>query len=84
MDYIGSPIRRDIDDNTIMSVQSSKPVLVSVLLTSSSGDWASLVTIPPSNQYKDIHYFPAVTGNLLWTKAVDKVDVSRVQLLSKR
>ena len=76
--YGGDAVTREVDDNTRMSIESSKPVLVSLILDGTldgtNGDWGSMVTIPATDQYTTQHTFPAMAG----FQFLDSVAVSKV------
>ena len=74
MAYEGDVVVRVGDENTRMTIESSKPVLVSLRIDDSGSVWNSMVIIPPIEQYTTQHTFPAMTGfDLLSSVAVDRV-----------
>ena len=70
----GLVVKRILDSDTLMSIESSKPVLLTLHLDG-SGSWAVMLTIPPTEQYKSHHYFPGFMGSYTFeaSSAVNKV-----------
>ena len=76
MAYEGDVVVRVGDENNRMTVESSKPVLVSLRIDDSdSGSvWNSMIIVPPIEQYTTRHTFPGMAG-FEWVSsvAVDRV-----------
>ena len=70
----GQVVYRTLDSDTLMSVESSKPVLLTLHLDG-SGSWAVMLTIPTTEQYKSHHYFPGFDSSYTFeaSSAVNKV-----------
>ena len=72
--YEGDEETRPIDENTKMTIESTKPILVSLLLKDRGNSWSTMITIPPVDQYTTQHTFPAMTDFDL----VSSIAVARV------
>ncbi|XP_053382488.1 uncharacterized protein LOC128549565 [Mercenaria mercenaria] len=64
VELTGNTFTRDVVPDMLYNISSTKPIQVHLQIRSKDLSWASVVVIPPAEQYKSKHFFPGKLGDL--------------------